>query len=81
MALRGRGSRARVLARGLGGLTQAEAEVANLAAGGASNPEIAQRLFMSRSTVKTHLSRVYAKLNVANRTELASALATLRQGG
>jgi DNA-binding CsgD family transcriptional regulator len=81
MALRGRGSRARVLARGLGGLTQAEAEVANLAAGGVSNPEIAGRLFMSRSTVKTHLSRVYAKLGVANRTELAGALASLRHSG
>jgi DNA-binding CsgD family transcriptional regulator len=29
---------------------------------------------MSRGTVKTHLSRVYAKLAVANRTELASAV-------
>jgi DNA-binding CsgD family transcriptional regulator len=81
IALRGRGSRARAMEAGLGGLTQAEAEVARLAASGASNPEIAGRLFMSRSTVKTHLSRVYAKLGVANRTELAGALASLRQSG
>ncbi|MGH2352932.1 MAG: LuxR C-terminal-related transcriptional regulator, partial [Chloroflexota bacterium] len=35
------------------------------------------RLFMSRGTVKTHLSHVYAKLGVANRTELAT-VATAR---
>jgi len=43
-----------------------------LVAEGLSNPEIGARLFMSRSTVKTHLSHVYAKLGVANRTELAA---------
>jgi DNA-binding NarL/FixJ family response regulator len=35
------------------------------------NPEIASRLSMGRGTVKTHLAHVYAKLQVANRTELA----------
>lgn len=43
-----------------------------LAADGLSNPDIGSRLFMSRSTVKTHLSHVYAKLGVTNRTELAN---------
>jgi DNA-binding NarL/FixJ family response regulator len=46
-------------------------------ADGLNNPEIGSRLFMSRGTVKTHLSHVYAKLGVANRTELAT-LATPR---
>jgi DNA-binding NarL/FixJ family response regulator len=46
-------------------------------ADGLSNPEVGRRLFMSRGTVKTHLSHVYAKLGVANRTELAT-LATPR---
>ena len=47
-------------------------EVVRLAVDGLTNPEIGARLFMSRSTVKTHLSHVYAKLGVANRTELAA---------
>jgi ATP/maltotriose-dependent transcriptional regulator MalT len=78
LALRGHGPKHRERASGWGGLTRAEAEVAELAAAGASNPEIGARLFMSRGTVKTHLSRVYAKLQVSSRTELAAALASLR---
>jgi DNA-binding CsgD family transcriptional regulator len=77
--LRGRGSRRREGESRRGALTRAEAEVAELAAAGASNPAIAEQLFMSRSTVKTHLSRVYAKLRVANRTELAASLAAGQQ--
>ena len=42
-----------------------------LASHGLSNPDIARELFMSRNTVKAHLSHAYAKLGVANRTELA----------
>jgi DNA-binding CsgD family transcriptional regulator len=53
-------------------LTPAELEVVRLAVDGLSNPEIGARLYMSRSTVKTHLSHAYAKLGVANRTELAA---------
>ncbi|WP_436771861.1 LuxR C-terminal-related transcriptional regulator [Yinghuangia sp. YIM S09857] len=64
--------------RGWGGLTPAERDVVLLAAQGLSNPEIAQRLFIARATVKAHLSKSYAKLGVANRTELASYV---RQAG
>lgn len=78
LALRGRGARRRDPEDGWAGLTGAEAEVAQLAAAGVSNPQIAERLYMSRSTVKTHLSRVYKKLGVGNRTELAAAVAQLR---
>jgi predicted ATPase/DNA-binding CsgD family transcriptional regulator len=74
-ARRRRGSRARPES-GWESLTPAELKVAELAASGISNPQIAARLFMSRSTVKMHLSSVYLKLRIANRTELARAIAT-----
>ena len=70
-ASRARGSRRRP-DHGWGSLTSAELEVVRLAVDGLSNPQIGARLYMSRSTVKTHLSHVYAKLGVANRTELAA---------
>ncbi|MGW2160795.1 helix-turn-helix transcriptional regulator [Nonomuraea sp. NPDC001699] len=71
-ATRARGPRRRP-GSGWESLTPAERSVAGLAAEGLSNPEIAARLFVSRGTVKTHLAHVYAKLQVANRTELARA--------
>ncbi|WP_169338025.1 helix-turn-helix transcriptional regulator [Nocardia vinacea] len=52
-------------------LTPTERSVVELAVSGLTNPEIAARLFISRGTVKTHLAHVYAKLGIANRTELA----------
>jgi DNA-binding CsgD family transcriptional regulator len=60
-------------AAGWGSLTPAEREVVALAVEGLSNPAIGAKLYMSRSTVKTHLSHVFAKVGVANRTELAAA--------
>lgn len=74
-ARRRRGSRARP-ASGWGSLTPGEVEVAKLAASGISNPQIAAQLFVSRSTVKMHLSSVYLKLGISNRTELAGVIAT-----
>ncbi|MFC7625353.1 LuxR C-terminal-related transcriptional regulator [Microlunatus sp. GCM10028923] len=56
---------------GWASLTPAERAVVELAVRGLSNPEIAAELFIGRGTVKTHLAHVYAKLGVANRTELA----------
>ncbi|ADB49557.1 helix-turn-helix transcriptional regulator [Conexibacter woesei] len=55
-------------------LTAAERRVAELAAGGRSNPEIAQELFVTRKTVETHLGHVYRKLDVAGRGDLAALL-------
>lgn len=73
-AQRSRGRRGRP-ASGWASLTPAEQSVVRLAADGLSNPDIGARLYMSRSTVKTHLSHVYAKLGVTNRTELAALAA------
>jgi DNA-binding CsgD family transcriptional regulator len=73
-ATRARGARGRP-STGWASLTPTELDVVRLAADGHTNVEIGARLFMSRATVKAHLSHVYAKLGVANRTELAGAAA------
>ena len=59
-------------------LTVSERRVAELAAQGRSNPQIAQALFVTRKTVETHLGRVYSKLGIAGRAQLAAALAQVR---
>jgi DNA-binding NarL/FixJ family response regulator len=51
------------------GLTGREVEVLALVAQGYSNAELAQRLWVTRQTVKFHLSNIYRKLNVSNRTQ------------
>jgi DNA-binding NarL/FixJ family response regulator len=51
------------------GLSERERDVLELIAHGATNPEIAQSLHLSRHTVKEHTSSVYRKLGVRNRTE------------
>lgn len=56
---------------GWGSLTPTETEVAELVAEGLSNPQIAERLFISRRTVQTHVSHAFAKLNIASRAQLA----------
>jgi DNA-binding CsgD family transcriptional regulator len=48
-------------------LTASELRVARLAADGATNPQIAQELFVSLKTVETHLSRAYVKLGLSGR--------------
>lgn len=73
-ARRGRGRRDRP-ARGWASLSPVESEVATLAAEGLTNPQIAQRMYISRGTVKTHLSHAYKKLGVSNRFELTAASA------
>lgn len=61
-------------ARVLPALTPAERRVAEAVAGGATNQQIASRLFLSLRTVESHLGRVYRKLGIANRTQLAGLL-------
>jgi DNA-binding CsgD family transcriptional regulator len=56
--------------RGLSSLTAAERRVADLAATGQTNREIAERLFVSEKTVETHLARVFRKLELRSRRQL-----------
>jgi predicted ATPase/class 3 adenylate cyclase/DNA-binding CsgD family transcriptional regulator len=70
-ARRARGQRKRP-SHGWDGLTPMERRVTDLAVLGRSNSEIATQLFVGRETVKTHLSNIYAKLGVANRTQLVA---------
>jgi DNA-binding CsgD family transcriptional regulator len=73
-ARRGRGERQRPQI-GWASLTPVEHDVVRLVAAGHTNAEIGQRLFMSINTVKKHLSRVYAKVEVEGRAGLAAQAA------
>jgi predicted ATPase/DNA-binding CsgD family transcriptional regulator len=73
-AQRGRGEHVGA-SHGWASLSPVERQVVELASKGLSNPNIAGELFISRNTVKVHLSRAYAKLGVTNRTELALLVA------
>lgn len=52
-------------------LTPRELDVARLVAIGATNQEISQKLFISESTVKTHINSIFNRLNLKNRSQLA----------
>jgi DNA-binding CsgD family transcriptional regulator len=75
-ALGARPRRARLT--GLEALTASERRVAELAARGVGNTEIAQTLFVTRKTVEKHLGNTYLKLGIKSRAELPGQLA--RQG-
>jgi DNA-binding CsgD family transcriptional regulator len=59
---------------GVDSLTPSERRIAEMAADGLSNPEIAQALFVTRKTVEAHLAGAYRKLDIRSRTELRGAL-------
>ena len=61
-------------------LTPTEHRVVDLATEGLTNPQIGERLYVSRRTVQTHLAHVFTKLGISSRTQLA-AEATRRQQG
>jgi DNA-binding NarL/FixJ family response regulator len=55
-------------------LTEQEWQIAELAAEGLSNREIAQRLYVSHRTVGSHLYRIFPKLGVSSRSQLSAAI-------
>ena len=61
---------------GVNKLTVSERRVAELAASGMSNREIAQQLFVTVKAVEWHLSNVYRKLGIRSRTRLVESLNT-----
>ena len=63
--------RRRAAAERLAALTDREREVALVIASGAPNAEVATQLFMSEATVTSHVSRLFTKLDVANRVQIA----------
>jgi DNA-binding NarL/FixJ family response regulator len=69
------GARPRTTAlQGVAALTTSEHRVAVLAAGGKSNREIAQALYVTPKTVEVHLSSTYRKLQISSRRDLEAAL-------
>lgn len=79
-AQRGRGRRKRP-SHGWNSLTPTELQIVELVAQGLTNPQIGDRLFISRRTVQTHLSHVFTKLGVSTRAELAATATTRRAHG
>jgi DNA-binding CsgD family transcriptional regulator len=73
-ATRARGERKRPSV-GWASLTPTEVKVVRAVREGLSNPQIGERLLISRSTVKTHLEHVFAKVGINSRTELAAEAA------
>jgi DNA-binding CsgD family transcriptional regulator/tetratricopeptide (TPR) repeat protein len=69
-----RGARSRPQ-HGWSSLTPTEQTVARLVAEGLSNPQIGDRLYVSRRTVQTHLAHVFTKLNISARSQLAAETA------
>jgi DNA-binding NarL/FixJ family response regulator len=63
------GAQASVAAENPGGLTRRELEILRLVAEGHSNSQLARMLWVTEQTVKFHLSNIYRKLGVSNRTE------------
>ena len=73
----GRGGARAPGTEGLDGLSAREREIAQLVAEGLTNREIAARLFLSEKTIETHLTRVFQKLGLRSRAQVAAAVVRL----
>jgi DNA-binding NarL/FixJ family response regulator len=74
LAATGLRRRSRRLEQGPAALTPRERVIAEMAAAGRSNPEIAQALFVTKKTVEAHLGSAYRKLGISSRAQLPAAL-------
>ena len=71
----GSGGRRAPGTEGLAALSTREREIAQLVGEGLTNREIGARLFLSEKTIETHLTRVFQKLSVRSRTQVAAVIA------
>jgi DNA-binding NarL/FixJ family response regulator len=74
----GGGGRRAAGSAGVASLSRREREIANLVADGLTNREIGSRLYLSEKTIETHLTRVFQKLGLRSRTQVAATLAGIR---
>jgi DNA-binding CsgD family transcriptional regulator len=73
----GRGGARATGTEGLAALSPREREIAGLVSEGLTNREIGARLFLSEKTIETHLTRVFQKLGVRSRAQVAGEVARL----
>jgi DNA-binding NarL/FixJ family response regulator len=62
------------IGEGIGSLSEREGDVARLVAEGLTNKKIAAELYLSEKTIEKHIARIFDKLGVSTRTQIATAI-------